>query len=470
MGGIGAWRKLAPDDNSTDEQIKRRQYAWRDAHDQTVRFWTALTTRAIKAVNDPCNPVKFQTPGWRHLSFKSDGVFLRMILPSGRAIAYPLPAVKTGSDGKPAVVFMDSTQGRWTECRNGEGAYGGTWLENAVQAVARDLFAAAMLPLEAAGYRIVLHVHDEIVCEVPEGFGSTDEFLKILTTPPPWAAGLPLAAKVRNGPRFCKSQSKPVEPEPISEAAVESAKQKEEAPPWEDQHREQRAFNDYPSGERMFGSTAAEYIYLDQNKQPYLKVRRTSAKQFPQFHLENGRWVKGAPKGPHIPYRLPELIAAAPDVSVWCCEGEKDSDNTAALGLVATTNSGGAGKWWPELNQWFKGKQCVYIPEDNDDTGRAHARLVAENLHGIVPDVRIVSFPELPEKGDVSDWLDQGHTKQELLDRAMATPKYEPPKNQLQSTRASNVRMLGLNWLWPGRFAIGKLGLIAGCRMRAKGC
>src|SRR5262249_46345404 len=62
----------------------------------------------------------------------------------------------------------------------------------------------AMPRLEAAGYRIVLHVHDEIVAEVPNDFGGADEFLQVLTTAPAWAKGLPIAAKVREGPRFCK--------------------------------------------------------------------------------------------------------------------------------------------------------------------------------------------------------------------------------------------------------------------------
>src|SRR5262249_23543799 len=110
---------------------------------------------------------------------------------------------------------MDNAGGKWTECRRGHGAYGGTWIENAVQAVARDLFAAAMPRLEAAGYRIVLHVHDEIVAEVPNDFGSAEEVLRILTTAPAWAEGLPIAAKVREGPRFCKI-TKPL-PQPATE-------------------------------------------------------------------------------------------------------------------------------------------------------------------------------------------------------------------------------------------------------------
>jgi len=457
MGGVGAWKKLAgPEDDSSEEVIKQRQYRWRDAHPRTVEFWKAIDGKAIKAVKNPFHRVKFQNPLWRHVSFESDGVFLFMHLPSGRKLSYPFPHLRTDTErGSVSVVFMDWGVRGWSETRFGLGAYGGVWIENAVQAIARDILADAMPRLEKAGYRIVLHVHDEIVAEVPEDFGSAEEFLSILITPPAWAAGLPLAAKVREGPRFCKSQSKPVE---LVEPNPEAAPEPQEEPPWE---QEQRAFNGYPSGERMFGSTTAEYIYLDQNKQPYLKVRRTSAKQFPQFHMEAGRWKAGAPKGPKIPYRLPELLAAAPDVPIWIPEGEKDSDNAASLELIATTNSGGAGKWSPDLNEWFKGKQTAYIPEDNDAAGRAHARKVAENLYGIVPDVRIIPFRELPEHGDLSDWLEQGHTKQELIDRAKAAPKYEPPKSYTL-VRASDVVARPVDWLWPGHLARGIFELTTG--------
>ena len=202
MGGEGAWQKLAPDDDiSSKEEIERRKQAWRQAHPHTVTYWAALNRAAVRAVRQPGTEIPI-----KRIAFNYDGTFLRMRLPSGRHIAYPFPKLKTGKYGKLVVVFMDNQLGKWVECRHGLGAYGGTWIENAVQAVARDLFAAAMPRLEAADYRIVLHVHDELVVEVPDGFGSADEFLRILTTPPAWADGLPIAAKVREGQRFCKSE------------------------------------------------------------------------------------------------------------------------------------------------------------------------------------------------------------------------------------------------------------------------
>src|SRR5262249_23914134 len=151
MGGPGAWQKLAPEGDATaEEQIKRYQQAWRSEHPNTVKFWGAINRAAIQAVRKP-NTVA----ACGRLSFESDGTFLRMRLPSGRKLAYPFPRLQTTTYGDLAVVFMDNQQGKWSECRHGQGAYGGTWIENAVQAVARDLFAAAMPRLEAAGYPIV---------------------------------------------------------------------------------------------------------------------------------------------------------------------------------------------------------------------------------------------------------------------------------------------------------------------------
>src|SRR5262249_12530574 len=192
--------------------------------------------------------------------------------------------------------------------------------------------------LEAAGYRIVMHVHDEIVAEVPQDFESEDEFLKIMTEAPAWAAGLPIAAKARSGPRFCKTAPTGEPPEPPEEdhEAIDNDDDMQvpfddpiprfiespptapsgAQPPWMDEPgswaNEPEPYK-YASGEREWGDDVADYIYKNQFAQPYLKVKRTSMKQFPQYHLEGDRWVKGPPNGPKIPYRLPELMTAPLD-------------------------------------------------------------------------------------------------------------------------------------------------------------
>src|SRR5262249_12872688 len=140
MGGVDAWKKLAGDDDtSTEAEIKQRQQAWRGRHAQTLKFWGAINRAAIQAVQKP-NTI-FECG---RVTLKSDGTFLRMQLPSKREIAYPFPKLRTDKHGNLAVVFMDNAGGKWTENRYGQGAYGGIWTENAVQAVARDLFAAVM--------------------------------------------------------------------------------------------------------------------------------------------------------------------------------------------------------------------------------------------------------------------------------------------------------------------------------------
>lgn len=164
-----------------------------------------------------------------------------------------------------------------------------------------------------------------------------------------------------------------------------------------------------------------EYVYRDATGAPYLKVARTRGKDFLQSRWEAGAWRSGAPKGPRIPYRLPDLIAA-PEASVWIVEGEKDADNLAALGLVATTNPMGAGKWIPQnkpddLSGWFRGRDVVILP-DNDHVGRQHARHVASHLITLARSVRILALPGLPEKGDVSDWLASGGDRATLEDMA----------------------------------------------------
>lgn len=128
-----------------------------------------------------------------------------------------------------------------------------------------------------------------------------------------------------------------------------------------------------------------------------------------------------------LPYRLPELLAALEaGKMVVICEGEKDCDRLHGLGITATTNSAGAGKWTDKHSAYFPAGAKVLILPDNDAPGRNHAQAVARALYDRGCIVRVVELPGLPEKGDVSDWLDAGHTKAELSEMAKAAPIWTP--------------------------------------------
>jgi hypothetical protein len=200
-------------------------------------------------------------------------------------------------------------------------------------------------------------------------------------------------------------------------------------------------------------------------------VKRRTAKgkkYYPQYHRENGAWVSGALPGPRIPYRLPELvigIKAGKDIHVT--EGEKDANRLAALGLVATTNPEGATKFPDYFKEWFKGAKRVNVHIDNDKAGEKHGEIVARVLAGVVPDIRIVRYSETKGHGDVSDWLDAGHTLEELIERAEATTPHND--GELDSINASDVTILNVEWLWRNRFGRGKIGLLVGLPDEGKG-
>ncbi|MBA4389104.1 MAG: hypothetical protein C0404_14120 [Verrucomicrobia bacterium] len=160
-------------------------------------------------------------------------------------------------------------------------------------------------------------------------------------------------------------------------------------------------------------SARINYDYLDETGALLYQVVRGPGKKFWQQRLDdNGSWVKNLQNVRRVLYRLPNLIAR-PSEMVYIVEGEKDADRLHAAGLLATTNSGGAGKWKPSHSESLRGRDVVIIP-DNDKAGREHAVLVAHELQGIAASVKIVELPNLPPKGDISDWLDAGHTIAEL--------------------------------------------------------
>src|SRR5262249_32058692 len=147
-------------------------------------------------------------------------------------------------------------------------------------------------------------------------------------------------------------------------------------------------------------------------------------------HWDGEKWISGKPKGPKVPYRLPQLIAAAPATPIYIVEGERDCDNLAAIGFTATCNSegadnGGGNKWTADLNHHFKDRH-VYVIPDNDAQGRKHAEHVARNVDPVAKSLRIVELTGLPLKGDVSDWLKSDTAGAKLAKLAAAASLWEP--------------------------------------------
>lgn len=176
--------------------------------------------------------------------------------------------------------------------------------------------------------------------------------------------------------------------------------------------------------------TVATYTYRTAEGQPVFQVRRSAAKDFIAWVPKGDRWEtgKGVLKGvPRPLYRLPELTASTG--RVYFCEGEKDVDNLAKRGLVATTNPGGAlsGRgakaWRTEWNPALKGREVVAL-QDNDNTGDTHVQVVARGLQGVARSVKVLALPDLPPGGDVSDWLGAGGTAEQLEALADAAPEW----------------------------------------------
>jgi DNA polymerase len=208
-GGVQAFHAMARIYNAsfTDEEADAIKVRWREKHPKVKAFWYALEEAAIDAVRNPGRVFKASK-----ILFRMAGSFLWCRLPSGRSLCYPYPTIKDkkvpwkDKDGndvfKPALHFMgvDPLTKQWCE----QNTYGGSLAENVTQAVARDILANGMRVLSAAGYPIVLTIHDEVVCEIRDTFGSVEEVESLMCALPPWAEGLPVVAEGWRGTRYRK--------------------------------------------------------------------------------------------------------------------------------------------------------------------------------------------------------------------------------------------------------------------------
>jgi ketosteroid isomerase-like protein len=179
----------------------------------------------------------------------------------------------------------------------------------------------------------------------------------------------------------------------------------------------------------------ATYSYRNLLGVEVFQVVRTEPKGFFQ-HSPDGRggYHNSVKNAEMVLYRLTELRAGITGAkTVFVAEGEKDADAVSALGLVATTNPGGAGKWREQYSATLANADVVILP-DNDEPGRRHAQLVAKALDGKAGSVRVLAFPGLPEKGDVSDWLRAGGTAEQLVSLAAAAPVWDPSADPASSS------------------------------------
>ena len=172
----------------------------------------------------------------------------------------------------------------------------------------------------------------------------------------------------------------------------------------------------------------ATYDYTDEKGQLLYQVVRKAGKKFMQRRPDvagSGRWVWGLGKVPPVPFNLPRLAAVPKETVVGICEGEGDALALTRAGWVATCNNGGAGNFKPELAPWFLGRHVAIFP-DNDEPGRKHAESVAKLLEPVAASVRVVEIPDLPLKGDVSDFLAKGKTAEDLYALYEASQDWTP--------------------------------------------
>lgn len=186
-GGVGALKSMDKKGSIAEEEYSDLVTQWRNANPKITELWWNVDKAAKKAITDRTT-VKLD-----NLTFIYNAGILFIKLPSGRKIAYIKPKVEpheTFSGMKITYEGMQQTSRQWTKIST----YGPKLVENIVQAIARDCLAEAMFNVTKAGYNIVMHVHDELILDVPKGFGSVEEVNQIFGKEISWAKGLPLKA------------------------------------------------------------------------------------------------------------------------------------------------------------------------------------------------------------------------------------------------------------------------------------
>ena len=183
-GSVGAMKSMGALEMGLEEkELKPIVNSWRAANKSITKFWWN-TDAAVRRCIQTKAPVALS----HGMRLRKQGPLLRLMLPNGREISYVKPRI----DEDDNITYEGTIQssGGWGRIES----YGPKFVENIVQATARDCLAEAMFRLEAAGFPVVFHVHDEVICEVPIGVSSAKELGALMGEPIPWAPGLPLKA------------------------------------------------------------------------------------------------------------------------------------------------------------------------------------------------------------------------------------------------------------------------------------
>ena len=186
-GGVNALKQMGADKMGLgDAELLAIIRQWRASSPRIVQLWRDLESAAMTAIE-----TKGHTILHHGVYFSYEQGILFMGLPSGRRLAYPGARIEEEVRfNRMGITYMGKDMGAWTRLRT----YGGKMTENLIQALARDCLAVAMVRVEAAGYPIVMHIHDEMILDMEKGIGSLESVNEIMAQPIKWAPGLKLTA------------------------------------------------------------------------------------------------------------------------------------------------------------------------------------------------------------------------------------------------------------------------------------
>jgi len=177
------------------------------------------------------------------------------------------------------------------------------------------------------------------------------------------------------------------------------------------------------------------YNYQDKEGKLLFQVVKYIPKDFRQRRPDDkGGFIWNLKDVNRVIYNLPEIVKK-PDKPIFIFEGEKDCNNSKEkFGILATTNSGGAGKWRTEYNQYFKNRNVILLP-DNDEIGTKHMQEVGKSLKGITKSIKLLILPVLKEHGDISDWIEQGGNLEKLFELVKSCQEFIPPLRKKEKSK-----------------------------------